>query len=1660
MQSRRNWKPFLRISVIFSFVLGLISLSILQAHISHATTSFVSAPASNAAQTNPLKGRDAGSVPGTVVVRFRSDSPAARATKKGGSYAESAVDDEGRQLSIQVERLDRGPEVVEGLRLLHVAPEDTAQAIKMLRARPDVLYAEPNYIRRSLKLPNDPRFSEMWGLKNTGQASDSGGHPGTPGNDIRAEQAWDLTTGSKNVVVGIVDEGIDINHEDLRDNIWTNPAEIPGNGVDDDGNGFVDDLNGWDFAHNDNTVFDYTAPSYPPPSDYTGDVDDHGTHVAGIIGATGNNGIGVVGVNWQVSLMSLKFLQSEGGTSADLLKALSYAKMMRELWMSSGGTKGANIRVLNNSYGGGGFSQAELDAIRALGDDGILFVVAAGNEALDNDEFPSYPASYLATNLISVAASNGGGARASFSNYGSGSVNMTAPGEHILSTTPQNTYDFFSGTSMATPYVSGSAALICAAYPAIPLQKLRSVLLYTGYVAAWQYIYVYPISTGRSMDVNAALKAVTSPDTTPPAAVSQLRTFTGPAFPNVGLNWGSPGDDGNTGKVAAYEIRYSETDLSNPGAFDLARPLPGPTPDVAGSAESETVRIPWRHPSGFIGVRAVDDVGNAGPISSIPFSVSTDVGDPYTVSESAATPLSTGGIPLGLVADDQLKGFSLPFSFKFYEGEWGGVTVSSNGALYFGNFSNSDQESSVRLLSGYRMIAGAWDDLRTDRRPGDDVYVVTPDADHIIFRWQAVTYDTPIGPGVTRGENPVNFEIELQSTGKIIIRYGDGNQKLFPVVGLGGGWPDPYVVDSHTTEDTFKNLTNAGTVTFALRSPAPPTSANLSLTMTNGPDPVASGAPETYNISVYNNGPYDAPNTVITDVLPAGLTFVSCTSTAGTCSGPPIGSTGTVSVNLGQLNKLVTANIAIVAQATATSGSISNTATVSSSKFDQDLTNNSATKTVEVVAVGPFGDVAAISSSYFVSFALKSDGTVWGWGQNDYGGGILGDGNTGLGQTSTPVQAQNLSGGIAISTGGRHTLVLKSDGTVWAWGSNGSGESGGPPPYPRLTPSIVNGLNNVIAVAAGYAHSMALRNDGTVWVWGADGSGELGLGTSDPIGHPTPVQVPGLTGVTSICAGTGLSVAVRNDGTVWTWGENHNGQLGASGGSLNTPTQVSGVSGVTAVASSFNHVIVRKADGTVMGWGMNAFGQTGSSNLGNVNPTPAQVNGLNGVTAVAAGSGFSLALRSDGTVWGWGLLPGTNTQTTNPSTISGIANAVSIAAGNSHCLALLADRTIRSWGDNAYGQLGDGTTFTRQTPVTVTGVFVVLQPILSSSGIYFSQTPFQVQVLTYTAGAVIHYTLNGIDPTENDPTIASGATVLITQSSTLKARAYKPGWVPSAISAVTYVILNQIDDAQTFVRQHYLDFLGRQPDQSGLDFWTNQITSCGTNSGCVDARRVSVSASFFLSIEFQQTGYLVERLYKTAYGDTNGNSNIGGAHQLLIPIVRFNDFLTDTQLVRQGVVVGQSGWETVLETNKQNFIAQFVQRSGFNTAFPTSMTPAQFVDKLNLNAGNALSTTERATAINLFGNATDTSNLTARAQALRLVAEDQDLVNAEFNHAFVLMQYFGYLRRNPNDAPDNDYSGYDFWLTKLNQFNGNYIDAEMVKAFITSIEYRQRFGAP
>ncbi len=331
-----------------------------------------------------------------------------------------------------------------GWERVRIAPGQTVEeAIKRYSKNPNVRHVQPNYYYQLAVTPDDPQFQNLYGL-----------------SKISAPAAWDITTGSRDVIVANIDTGMRLTHEDLAANIWTNPGEIADNGIDDDNNGYIDDVHGWDFRYDDND-----------PTDQNG----HGTHVAGTIGAAGNNGIGVVGVNWAVTIMAIKIYSPSGGdtTSAMLINAYNYVRMMKE--------RGVNIRVTNNSYGGCqeacGYDQATRDAIEAMGDAGILNVFAAGNGGVNIDNSPFYPASYTLSSILSVGGSNSLDNRVF--NYGAESVDLAAPGVGILSTTngSNSSYGNSSGTSMSTPHVSGAAALVAAQYPEMSVASLKATLM-------------------------------------------------------------------------------------------------------------------------------------------------------------------------------------------------------------------------------------------------------------------------------------------------------------------------------------------------------------------------------------------------------------------------------------------------------------------------------------------------------------------------------------------------------------------------------------------------------------------------------------------------------------------------------------------------------------------------------------------------------------------------------------------------------------------------------------------------------------------------------------------------------------------------------------------------------------------------------------------------------------------------------------------------------------------------------------------------------------------------------------------------------------------------------------------------------------------------------
>ncbi len=348
----------------------------------------------------------------------------------------------------------------EGITLVNT-PLMVPAAVQLLKGLANVEYAEPNYIYYHSAASNDPYYTNgsLWGMY--GDATSPANQYGS-----QAGEAWAAgNIGSNTVYVGIIDEGIMKTHEDLSANIWVNPYD-PVDGVDNDGNGYVDDTNGWDFDGNNNTIYD-------------GSQDDHGTHVAGTIGAVGGNGKGVAGVCWNVKMISAKFLGRRGGTTANAVKAADYITDLKT-------RHGINLVATNNSWGGGGYSQALYDAIERANVVGILFVAAAGNGGSDgvgddNDVTPSYPSSYSNNNIIAVASITSSGTKSSFSNYGATSVDLGAPGSSIYSTLPtkQNTstYGSYSGTSMATPHVTGAAALYAASHSGASASTIKNAVL-------------------------------------------------------------------------------------------------------------------------------------------------------------------------------------------------------------------------------------------------------------------------------------------------------------------------------------------------------------------------------------------------------------------------------------------------------------------------------------------------------------------------------------------------------------------------------------------------------------------------------------------------------------------------------------------------------------------------------------------------------------------------------------------------------------------------------------------------------------------------------------------------------------------------------------------------------------------------------------------------------------------------------------------------------------------------------------------------------------------------------------------------------------------------------------------------------------------------------
>lgn len=556
------------------------------------------------------------------------------------------------------------------------------EVLAYFSSKPEVEYAEPNFYYYTMNTPNDPSFSKQWSFENTGQTG------GKNDADINALKMWEIEKGSKKIAIGIIDSGVDYTHPDLVNNMWNNPGEIPNNQIDDDKNGYRDDVYGANTIQNNGNPMDDNR---------------HGTHVAGTIGAQGNNEVGVVGVAQEVQIAACKFLNSSGsGTLSNALKCLQYFADLK-----SRSENPINLVATNNSWGGGSYSQSLFDAIKRHEELGILFIAAAGNSSKDNDSNDSYPANYGLPNVVSVAATDSSDKLADFSNYGKRTVHVGAPGVKVLSTTPNNRYQELSGTSMAAPHVTGLAAIIASHFPDYNYRNIKNLLMTSGQSIASLSGKTIAGKRIRGSDINGvgaltcqnqALKKRLQPDEgqllvklNTPIVLSALHLncadFGGPfsvysdEFESIILE-----DQGANGDLAAQDGIYSiEWTPSRAGVYEL-------------NFGEETLII---------------NVEN--PAHEQKYAIKNDVAYRYE---------QIGGLRLN-VQDDSVVHIISPFAVLFgnNHGSYKDLFISSNGVIsltgpdYLGHLNEPLPYPNNAIL-----LAPLWDDL-VPRSPAADVYV-------------------------------------------------------------------------------------------------------------------------------------------------------------------------------------------------------------------------------------------------------------------------------------------------------------------------------------------------------------------------------------------------------------------------------------------------------------------------------------------------------------------------------------------------------------------------------------------------------------------------------------------------------------------------------------------------------------------------------------------------------------------------------------------------------------------------------------------------------------------------------------------------------------------------------------------------------------------------
>lgn len=1079
-------------------------------------------------------------------------------------------------------------------------------AIKQLQANEDVLWAEPDYIQYFYDtIPNDEFYNELWGMER-----------------INAPIAWDKFTGSSDVVVGVIDGGVDYNHPDLAPNMWVNEDEIPGNGVDDDHNGYIDDINGWNFTFNHNDPMDIAY---------------HGSHVAGIIAAAGNNGIGVTGVAWKTKIAALNVgIDERRISSAAVIKAINYAT-------------DNHFDIINGSFGGTSSSLAQKTAIERF--PGLL-VFAAGNEGVDTDVVPNYPSGFECENIISVANFDESGSLNSTSNYGVVSVDIAAPGTGIYSTVPGGEYKYLSGTSMAAPCVAGAAALLKGYNPSLRGAELKDIILSSVYTSS-EYDKV---SSGGRLDLTNLLSTADGTANDGVVNPGKLEWWT------TSIEW----------------RQYSGMDENEP-YFQKCR------------FNIESVNVICKNKTYTVPAKTLKyDVIEA----NYDYEINSryELCAKVNYDGSAEYYLDPGDRQLEMGQDNKdiayFDDYALIWIADVYSDQ-NGQLFSDSAKLIVPNYTwwnnsvtydpDNNLNAAFKIDSIQVYANGNYYNVPSETinlRPALSAPPLRPERDYSlgvqIKNNGTAEYGiyAPWADRETKGPIYNNdgilipiFDFKYDSNYSLIVSqlwfkndiYYPNDGIVYP--GKDSWWEtkiewEKYWMDEEyyypSCEFTLEGIdvtckNTKYTVpgkTFVYREVAGifDYNAKSEKYLAVKVDYNGSASYQLYDYINENNS--NSPAVVYNDtyaVIPICRVF---------------------SDKNGQMFYKSKLN-----NFTYTNG--------------QNITQLLFPSQIMSMK---FKDIAAERET---AVGLTYNGEVYVWGDGAYYD--LGQGQVKLNQY-TPLKVEGLPEIVKIAKGKHHVLALDVNGEVWGWGNNSSGEVHGAYKGKVYVPSKISGLNNITDIAAGTGFSAAIKSDGTLWTWGNNTDGKLGDRGTSAANVPAPVT--GLSNVSKVTCGEKFMAALSGE-TVYTWGNNESGQLGSgTNDSTSTPTAITG--SYKDIAAGNSHMLAVSTSDELFTWGYNSVGQLGLGDKISRNvPTST------GKTAAVIGAGYNHSFYTDGeSIYGFGsnskgqLGIGIQNTALTPTLIAGLRNIVKIDGGFDFTIAKDKNNNIWVFGNNNIGQLG------------------------------------------------------------------------------------------------------------------------------------------------------------------------------------------------------------------------------------------------------------------------------------------------------------------------------------------------------------------------------------